>query len=104
MLCRHDQVMVMRLLCGPDDSSTSDSSSDDDLKFLMLDLMEKSQSRVLGPRLNLDDVQYLECEQMFRSVIRISLVLYKCICSVSFNCYYWFLGFQKKIYHVLLVH
>ena len=51
-------------------SSDSSSSKEDDLELLMLDLMEKPK-RILGPRINLEGLLSLECEQLFRSVLAI---------------------------------
>ena len=63
---RCDLEMVMTLLCDHDSSSDSSSSEEDDLEVLMFVLMEKPK-RIFGPRLNLEDLTNLECEQMFRS-------------------------------------
>ena len=57
---KHDLKMVMMLLYNHDSSSDSSSNEKDDLE-LMLDLMEKPK-RILGPRINLDDLLSLECD------------------------------------------
>ena len=51
------------------DSSDSDSSSSDeeDMDFLLLEMLFKPK-KVLGPRVNLDDLSDLECEKLFRFV------------------------------------
>ena len=55
----------MTLLCECDTSADSASSDEDDLEAVMLVLTEKPQ-RILHPRLNLDDLTTLECEQLIR--------------------------------------
>ena len=65
----------MMLLCDHDSSSDSSSSEEDDLE-LMLDLMEKPK-RILGPRINLEDLLSLECEQL---TVQVS-VCYTCVYS-----------------------
>ena len=62
---RRDREMVMVLLCDHDSSSDSSSSEEDDLELLLLDLTE-TPKRSFGPRLNLEDLGTLDCEQMFR--------------------------------------
>ena len=62
---RRDREMVMALLCDHDSSSDSSSSEEDDLELLLLDLTE-TPKRSFGPRLNLEDLGTLDCEQMFR--------------------------------------
>ena len=57
--------MVKTLLCERDTSADSASSDEDDLEAVMLVLTEKPQ-RILRPRLNLDDLTILECEQLIR--------------------------------------
>ena len=57
------------LLCDHDSSSDS-SSSEDDLEALLLDLTEKPKCK-LGPRLNLEDLISLECEQLLRLAITV---------------------------------
>lgn len=64
LLSRRDLEMITMLLCDHDSSSDS-SSSEDDLETLLLDLTAKPK-RKLGPRLNLEDLTSLECEQLFR--------------------------------------
>ena len=45
----------------------SESSSDDDLNLLLLEAVCCfAEPQRLGPRLNLEDVGEIECEQMFR--------------------------------------
>ena len=70
---RHDLEMVIMLLCEHDSSSDSSSSKEDDLELLMLDLMEKPKC-ILGPRIDLEDLLSLECEQLFRSAVLAILV------------------------------
>ena len=65
LYCRCDFEMVMTLLCERDSFADSDSSDEDDLEALMLALTEKPM-RISRPRLNLDDLTTLECEQLFR--------------------------------------
>ena len=57
--------MIMTLLCERDTSADSASSDEDHLEAVMLVLTEKPK-RILRPRLNLDDLTTLECEQLFR--------------------------------------
>ena len=68
MSFRRDLEMVTTLLCDHDSSSSSESSSEDDLEALLLDLCDKPK-RILGPRVNLEDLTNLECEQLFRLVL-----------------------------------
>jgi len=50
-----------------DSESSSSESSDDDLDLLLLDAFGCfTEPLRLGPRLNLEDVGEMECEQMFR--------------------------------------
>ena len=52
-----------------DDSSSEDSSlSDEDIDLLFLEANEATfpEPRLLGPRLNLEDLSENDCEQMFR--------------------------------------
>ena len=46
-------------------SSSSSSSSEDDFDVMFMD-SAFSEPRVLGPRINLEDVGDFDCEQMFR--------------------------------------
>jgi len=55
------------------DSSSDGSSSKDDLDVLLLHL--EKPKRILGPRLNLEDLTNLECEQLFRLVIAVRLYI-----------------------------
>lgn len=49
-----------------DDSSSEDSSSsDEDIDLLFLEAAFP-EPRLLGPRLNLEDLSENDCEQMFR--------------------------------------
>lgn len=75
---RRDLKAVLELLYSQDSSSDS-SSDEEDLDLLLLELAEKPK-RILGPRLNLEDMTTLECEQLFRSVL-VKLVAG----SVTFN-------------------
>ena len=53
-----------------DDSSSSDDSSDFEEEEVMIALCELQFSTLaLGPRLNLEDLSPLECEQLFRYII-----------------------------------
>ena len=53
-----------------DDSSSSDDSSDSEEEEVMIALCELQFSTLaLGPRLNLEDLSPLECEQLFRYII-----------------------------------
>ena len=65
---RNDLEMVMMLLYDHDSSSDSSSSEEDDLEDLVLFLLEKPKG-IFGPRLNIEDLTNLECEQLFRSVL-----------------------------------
>ena len=68
------------LLCDHDSSSDT-SSSEDDLEDLLLTLNQKPK-RILGPRLNLEDLTNLECEQLFRLVLAVqSCVAIPCVAS-----------------------
>ena len=59
----------MVLLCDRDASSSDSSSSEEDeLELLFFSVLEMSE-RFVGPRINLEDLTCLECEQMFRLVI-----------------------------------
>lgn len=73
--------MVETLLCDYDSSSESSSSEEDDLETLFLDLKTKPK-RVVGPRLNLEDLTSLECEQLFRLVLAALVQLY---CGTSID-------------------
>ena len=66
---RRDQRALFELMALLDDSDLDSSSSSDeeDMDFLLCELSFKPK-RVLGPRLNLDDLSSLQCEQLFRSV------------------------------------
>ena len=70
---RRDLEMVTMLLCDHD-SSSDGSSSEDDLEVLLLHLNEKPK-RILGPRLNLEDLTNLECEQLFRLVVAVLMYI-----------------------------
>lgn len=48
-----------------DSSSEGSSSSDEGLDFLFLEAAFP-EPRLLGPRLNIEDVSEIDCEQMFR--------------------------------------
>ena len=48
-----------------DSSSEGWSSSDEDLDFLFLEAAFP-EPRLLGPRLNMEDISEINCEQMFR--------------------------------------
>ena len=53
-----------------DDSSSSDDSSDSEEEEVMIAVCELQFSTLaLGPRLNLEDLSPLECEQLFRYII-----------------------------------
>ena len=50
-----------------DSSSEGSSSSDEDLDFLYLFLEAAfPEPRLLGSRLNIEDLSEIDCEQMFR--------------------------------------
>ena len=49
------------------DSSSSDSSDEDDMDLLLLEVAF-AERRQLGNKLNLADISDVDCEQMFRCV------------------------------------
>ena len=52
------------------DLSDSDSSEDEEMIAAIMLELALAPKVALGPRLNLDDLSPLECEQLFRSVIK----------------------------------
>ena len=52
-----------------DSSDSGFSSSDEelDMDFLLLEVLFKPK-KILGPRINLDDLSDVECEKLFRCV------------------------------------
>ena len=88
------------LLCDHDSSSDA-SSSEDDLEDLLLTLNEKPK-RILGPRLNLEDLTNLECEQLFRLVLAVqSCVLL--VLSVKMTEVH-FIDSRMMIWHAYQLH
>ncbi|CAH3027188.1 unnamed protein product [Porites evermanni] len=55
----------MNVMQLDDSSSEGSSSSDEDLDFLFLEAAFP-EPRLLGPRLNMEDISEIDCEQMFR--------------------------------------
>ena len=55
----------MNVMQLDDSSSEGSSSSDDDLHFLFLEAAFP-EPPLLGPRLNMEDISEIDCEQMFR--------------------------------------
>ena len=55
----------MNIMQLDDSSSEGSSSSDEDLDFLFLEAAFP-EPRLLGPRLNMEDISVIDCEQMFR--------------------------------------
>ena len=54
-----------------DSSSEGSSSSDEDLDFLFLEAAFP-EPRLLGSRLNIDDLSEIDCEQIFRQFFVLS--------------------------------
>ena len=48
-----------------DETQTGSSESDDDIETLLLDTL-LTPNRELGPRLNLQDIEEIDCQQWFR--------------------------------------
>lgn len=63
--CRHALKDVTDLLLCGDSTDTSSSSDEDDLEYLFLDLAF-APGRERGPRVDLQRIGDLECEQLFR--------------------------------------
>ena len=58
---------ILEIMLLDDSESSSTESSDDDLDLLLLDAFCCfTEPQRLGPRLHLEDVGEIECEQMFR--------------------------------------
>lgn len=55
----------MNVMQLDDSSSEGSSSSDEDLDCLFLEAAFP-EPRLLGPRLNMEDISEIDCEQMFR--------------------------------------
>ena len=62
---RQDYKDLMNVMQLDDSSSEGSSSSDEDLDFLFLEAAFP-EPRLLGPRLNMEDISEIDCEQMFR--------------------------------------
>ena len=76
-----------------DDSSSSDDSSDSEEEEVMIALCELQFSTLaLGPRLNLEDLSPLECEQLFRYII---LLMNKMTVSIIL-----FFRFRKNMFRL----
>ena len=66
---RQDQSELLEVILANKSSKSSSESSDatDDVDLLLLDslgCLEEPHS--LGPRINLEDIEDIDCEQMFR--------------------------------------
>ena len=62
-MCRYDSDQLLELLAHADSSSDESSSSqEDDLAILLLEIAF-APKRVLGPRINVEDIS---CLHMFR--------------------------------------
>ena len=62
---RQDYKDLMNIMQLDDSSSEGSSSSDEDFDFLFLEAAFP-EPRLLGPRLNMEDISEIDCEQMFR--------------------------------------
>ncbi|XP_068713526.1 uncharacterized protein [Montipora foliosa] len=62
---RQDYKDLLDVMQLDDSSSEGSSSSDEDLDFLFLEAAFP-EPRLLGPRLNMEDISEIDCEQMFR--------------------------------------
>ena len=63
--CRRKLKDVTDLLLYADGTDTSSSSEEDDLESIFLDVVF-APKRERGPRVNLEEIGDLECEQLFR--------------------------------------
>ena len=66
MPLRQDFNDIMTVMLCDDNSSTSNSSSDDDLDLLLLENMFPPSIKLNVPRLNIEDLSDIQCEEMFR--------------------------------------
>ncbi len=66
---RQDQSELLEVMLADESSESSSESSDatDDIDLLLLDSLGcLEEPRSLGPRINLEDIEDIDCEQMFR--------------------------------------
>lgn len=77
--------------------SGSDSDSDDDLDLLLLETMFPLLTKLGVPRLNLEDLSEMQCEQMFR--YESLSVKYK---SIFLLCYLWYFN-KKEVFSFLQI-
>ena len=71
--CRRQLNEIVELIIHESmasDLSDSDSSEDEEMIAAIMLELALAPKVALGPRLNLDDLSPLECEQLFRSVIK----------------------------------
>ena len=71
--CRRQLNEIVELIIQESmasDLSDSDSSEDEEMIAAIMLELALAPKVALGPRLNLDDLSQLECEQLFRSVIK----------------------------------
>ena len=71
--CRRQLNEIVELIIQESmasDLSDSDSSEDEEMIAAIMLELALAPKVALGPRLNLDDLSPLECEQLFRSVIK----------------------------------
>ncbi|XP_044164299.1 uncharacterized protein LOC114968381 isoform X3 [Acropora millepora] len=61
---RQDYKDLLDVMQLDDGSSEGSSSSDEDIDFLFLEAAFP-EPRLLGPRLNIEDISEIDCEQMF---------------------------------------
>lgn len=64
-ICRRTFKQIIEILQYQSDSSDEESSSDEDLDLLFLEFAFQPQ-RERGPHLSLDNIDAVECEEMFR--------------------------------------
>ena len=65
---RRDLRALVELIALQESSNSDFSSIDEgDMDFFLLELSFKPK-KILGPRINLDDLSEVECEQLFRFV------------------------------------
>ena len=61
-----NDIITVMLYDDSSSDSGSDSDSDDDLDLLLLETMFPLLPKLDVPRLNLEDLSEIQCEQMFR--------------------------------------